>query len=52
MTDWFERCKARPSFKTAILDHIPPPAFESYRAHSTPQRAKVEARFRQTLAQA
>ena len=52
VSDWFERCKARPSFKTAILDHIPPPAFESYRVHSTPQRAKVDARFRQTLAQA
>ena len=52
VSDWFERCKARPSFKTAILDHIPPPAFESYRTHSTPQREKVEARFRQTLAPA
>jgi glutathione S-transferase len=49
VADWFERCKARPSFKTAILDHIPPPAFESYRLHSTPQRALVEARFRQAL---
>ena len=52
VTDWFERCKARPSFKTAILDHIPPPAFESYRTHSKPQREKVEARFRLTLAPA
>ncbi len=49
VTDWFERCKARPSFKTAILDHVPPPAFESYRAHSAPVRPAVEARFREAL---
>ncbi len=52
VTVWFERCKARPSFKTAILDHIPPPAFASYQTHSTPQRERVEARFQQTLARA
>ncbi len=49
VAEWFARCKARPSFKTAILDHIPPPAFESYRSHSTPQRTKVEARFVEAL---
>ena len=45
VADWFERCKARSSFRIAILEHIPPPAFESYRAHSSPVRASVEARF-------
>ena len=49
VTDWFERCKARPSFKTAIVDHIPPPAVASYRLHSTPLRETVEARFGETL---
>jgi glutathione S-transferase len=49
VTDWFERCKARPSFKTAIVDHIPAPAVASYRLHSTPLRATVEARFAETL---
>jgi len=49
VTDWFARCKARPSFKTAILDHIPPPAFESYLRHSSPLREAVEARFIATM---
>ena len=52
VSDWFERCKARPSFKTAILDHIPAPAVESYRLHSTPLRQKVEARFGEVLQKA
>jgi glutathione S-transferase len=47
--DWFERCKARASFRIAILEHIPPPAFDSYRAHSSPVRANVESRFQQVL---
>ena len=49
VADWFERCKARPSFKIAIADHIPPPAFESYRLHSAPLREAVEARFAKEL---
>ncbi len=49
LTDWFERCKARPSFKTAVLEHIPAPAVESYRLHSTPQRHTVDERFSAAL---
>ncbi len=49
VSGWFERCKARESFKVAILDHIPPPAFDSYRTHSSPLRVEVEARFREAL---
>ena len=52
VTDWFSRCKARPSFKAAVLDHIPPPAFESYRLHSTPLRQSVEERFSALLQRA
>ncbi len=45
VADWFERCKARPSFQTAIASHIPPPAFAAYKKASAPLWPEVAARF-------
>ena len=50
VTDWFERCKARPSFKTAILDLVPGPAHEKYETIASPLWPKVDAAWRNVLA--
>ncbi|MGE3643825.1 MAG: glutathione S-transferase family protein [Beijerinckiaceae bacterium] len=50
VTDWFERCKARPSFKTAILDMVPEGAHEKYKAIADPLWPKVDAVWRDVLA--
>ena len=45
VADWFERCKARPSYKTAIADWIPAARAEHFTRVSKPLREKVEATF-------
>jgi glutathione S-transferase len=49
VTDWFERCKARPSFKTAILDLVPPPAYPKYEQIARPLWPKVDSVWRDVL---
>ena len=49
VTDWFDRCKARPAFKTAILDHVPQAAYGKYETIATPLWPKVDAVWRDVL---
>lgn len=49
VSDWFARCKARPSFKTAILQHISPESFEKYRTIAGPVWPEIEVRWKETL---
>jgi glutathione S-transferase len=50
VADWFERCKARPSFKTAIFDHVPAAAYPKYESVANPVWPKVDAVWRDVLA--
>ncbi len=50
VADWFERCKARPSFRTAILDMVPVGAHEKYAQIANPLWPKVDAVWRDVLA--
>ena len=50
VADWFERCKARPSFKTAIDDPIPPAREAHFRRVSQPLRETVERAFERAMA--
>ena len=52
VADWFDRCKARPSFATAIAEHIPAPRAEHFTRVSTPLRAKVEEAFARAMTSA
>lgn len=45
VTEWFERARARPSFKEAIERYIPPPVHDSYRAAGEPAWPIVRAKF-------
>jgi glutathione S-transferase len=51
VADWFERCRARPSFTEAITRHIPPAAHDSYRAAGTPAWPIVRAKFADVLSE-
>jgi glutathione S-transferase len=46
---WFERCKARSSFDTAIRAYISPAAVEQYATAAVPCRAQVERLFADVL---
>jgi glutathione S-transferase len=52
VADWFERCRARPSFAQAIERPIPEAMHEGYRAAGTPAWRTVRAKFAHVLAQA
>jgi glutathione S-transferase len=49
VADWFDRCKARPSFNTAIADYIPAPRAAHFTRVSTPLREKTESAFAQAM---
>jgi glutathione S-transferase len=49
VTQWFERARARPSFKEAIERHIPAPAHDSYRAAGAPFWPVVQKKFAKVL---
>ena len=49
VAEWFERCKARPSFKAAILDLIPAGAHDKYKTIAAPLWPKVDALWRDVL---
>lgn len=49
VTDWFERCKARPSFATAVRDPIGPASFASYSKVGAAEAEEVGRRFRAVL---
>ena len=40
--DWYERCKARASFKTAIIDWAPPPVLDLMKTTGTESRTIAE----------
>jgi glutathione S-transferase len=50
VTDWFERCKARPTFDPAIRNPIDPAAFGQYEKTAGPERERVLRIFRTALA--
>ncbi len=50
VADWFERCKARPSFKIAVADPIPPARGEHFTRVASPSRDKVAAAFDRAMA--
>lgn len=50
LTDWFERCKARPSFTTAIFDFVPADAHGKFAQIATPLWPRVNALWRDVLA--
>ena len=50
VTDWFERCKARPSFAVGVRDPIAPAAFASYSKVGDAEAAEVGRRFAAVLA--
>lgn len=52
VADWFERCKARPSYKSAIADYVPSPRAAHFTRVSTPLRAKVEQAFTRVMSTA
>ncbi len=49
VTDWFERCKQRPSFATAIADFIGGEKIAQYRAIGLPLAPLVDVEFRKAL---
>ncbi len=49
VTDWFNRCKARPSFRTAIADYIPAPRAAHFTRVSEPLRETIERRFDEAM---
>ena len=50
VSGWYERAKARSSFKAAIIDFIPPEDAVKYKAVSAPLWPRVDAAFRTALA--
>ena len=51
VAEWFERARARPSFREAIERYIPEPVHESYRAAGAPQWPAVREKFAKVLAE-
>jgi glutathione S-transferase len=51
VADWFERCRARPSFARAIGRPIPAALYEDFRAAGTPTSPTVRAKFADVLSQ-
>jgi hypothetical protein len=49
VTDWFNRCKARPSFEAAIGGFIGPEKHAHYARFAEPVRPQVEAAFARAL---
>lgn len=49
VSDWFERAKARPSFKTAIFEFVPPPAIEQWANVSRPLWPQVSTAWGRAL---
>ena len=49
VADWYERCKARPSFGIAITGYIPEARAAHFTRVSAPLRTKVEAAFAQAM---
>ena len=50
VADWFERCKARPSFNEAIAKYITEPRRAHYTRLAGPLKSKVETAFGKALA--
>ena len=49
VADWFDRCKARPSFEAAIGSYIGPEKHAHYARFAMPVRPQVEAAFARAL---
>lgn len=49
VSSWWERCKQRPSFRTAIGDFISPEALAHYHEVAAPQWPRVQERYREAL---
>ena len=49
VTDWFARCKARPSFETAIASFIGPDKHAHYARFADPVQSRVEAAFARVM---
>jgi glutathione S-transferase len=49
VSDWYTRCQARPSYRTAIADYIPAARAEHFTRVSAPLREKVEAAFAEAM---
>ncbi len=50
VADWYARCKARPSFRTAIADQIPAPRAAHFKRVSEPLRPQVMSAFAKAMA--
>ncbi len=51
VSDWFERCQARPSFAPAIGNYLSPATVAKYAASSAPLWPDVRSRYQQILAE-